>query len=689
MLPRELYAATGIEAFGVTRPANTVGGDLYDVIRRPDGRIVFALGDVAGKGSPAALLMALVVAMLRALVDEGLEPEELANRLNVQVSRHAPGIAVRDDGRWVPTIRDSGEPDVRERGPEPAGAPARVGQFEKLTEGGMALGMFEQCDLHAGLAHAGRRRRAGALQRWRHRSGEPLGRRLRRSGAAARDRAALVAGPEHARHVGPAGRRSACLGRKNRRRPHRPCGATPGAAAGGDVGRPCHLRPLRALIRPDRRGVGGKVVAARDPPMPLAAKGLRRHAAVLVLLAGVAALGDRGAMGAAVLRAQQGDGVRVLLSKVEAALGAGNRADFLAVSTLDPADGDVSAFLDRWFTPRTTRAVIAERDRQTMPDGGLRLVLEALTEAGNTGRLGTWILEIAPVPDGWRVRKVTASNPVEGLYRLELNATKQFHAKDLVVKAEDLELRLPAGEVFVAEAGGGTQRPCSSVAARWSFIRRPRPNGARSRSTAAAMSSGRRSRPRSSASAPVTHGQTLPAEQLSPRPSSRRSSPARERCSTKVSPSRSPSISADLSRDSWSLLPTTGDFLAEIATSKFGTLTYAHASNDEEDISLFDRLHKRNISVYTSAARLATRGPSLQRRRRRRIRRAGLPGGQHLPAGPQLDGGAHQADREGPRVRAQRADDSPGRVAGRPVGRRARSSAGCSPCASAGRTASS
>ena len=71
MLPSEIYTATGIEAFGVTRPANTVGGDLYDLIRRPDGRIVFALGDVAGKGSPAALLMALAVAMLRVLVDEG------------------------------------------------------------------------------------------------------------------------------------------------------------------------------------------------------------------------------------------------------------------------------------------------------------------------------------------------------------------------------------------------------------------------------------------------------------------------------------------------------------------------------------------------------------------------------------------------------------------------------------------
>ena len=43
----------------------------------PDGRLVIALGDVAGKGSPAALLMALTLAMLRTLVDEGLAPDEL------------------------------------------------------------------------------------------------------------------------------------------------------------------------------------------------------------------------------------------------------------------------------------------------------------------------------------------------------------------------------------------------------------------------------------------------------------------------------------------------------------------------------------------------------------------------------------------------------------------------------------
>ena len=70
MLPRGAFHASGVEAFGMTRPANTVGGDFYDIQKLPDGRVLLALGDVAGKGSPASLLMALLLAMMRTLVDE-------------------------------------------------------------------------------------------------------------------------------------------------------------------------------------------------------------------------------------------------------------------------------------------------------------------------------------------------------------------------------------------------------------------------------------------------------------------------------------------------------------------------------------------------------------------------------------------------------------------------------------------
>ena len=88
----------------------------------PDGRIVLALGDVAGKGSPAALLMALLLAMLRTLVDEGLETSRLLERLNVQVARHARR---RDSSRssTASTIRATDAAVRERRSPSAARAP--------------------------------------------------------------------------------------------------------------------------------------------------------------------------------------------------------------------------------------------------------------------------------------------------------------------------------------------------------------------------------------------------------------------------------------------------------------------------------------------------------------------------------------------------------------------------------------
>ena len=109
----------------MSRPANTVGGDFYDILPLDDGRLVVALGDVAGKGSPAALLMALLLAMLRTLVDERLEPADLMTRLNVQVCRHAPGIAVHH--AVLRRVRAADRlADLRQRRPHAAAAAARA-----------------------------------------------------------------------------------------------------------------------------------------------------------------------------------------------------------------------------------------------------------------------------------------------------------------------------------------------------------------------------------------------------------------------------------------------------------------------------------------------------------------------------------------------------------------------------------
>src|SRR6186713_1710306 len=90
MLPEGTWSGAGVQAFGLTQPANTVGGDFYDILPQPDGTVLLALGDVAGKASPAALLMALLLAILRTLVDENLPLPALVHRLNLQVARHAP-----------------------------------------------------------------------------------------------------------------------------------------------------------------------------------------------------------------------------------------------------------------------------------------------------------------------------------------------------------------------------------------------------------------------------------------------------------------------------------------------------------------------------------------------------------------------------------------------------------------------
>jgi sigma-B regulation protein RsbU (phosphoserine phosphatase) len=128
-----------------------VGGDFYDILPLPDGRVLFALGDVSGKGSPAALLMALLLAMMRTLVDEGLEGAALAARLNAQLVKHAPRsrfitlfVAVFHPG--------TGEMVFVNAGQNPPLLRHRDGTYARLREGGMALGMFELAAYTAGTA---------------------------------------------------------------------------------------------------------------------------------------------------------------------------------------------------------------------------------------------------------------------------------------------------------------------------------------------------------------------------------------------------------------------------------------------------------------------------------------------------------------------------------------------------------
>jgi serine phosphatase RsbU (regulator of sigma subunit) len=95
MLPPKLPQLPGIEIGARMLPAQEVGGDFYDVFTLDDGRVGLAVGDVCGKGVPAALYMALASSLLRAEAVRSATPEEAVHHLNRHLSsRGADGLFV-------------------------------------------------------------------------------------------------------------------------------------------------------------------------------------------------------------------------------------------------------------------------------------------------------------------------------------------------------------------------------------------------------------------------------------------------------------------------------------------------------------------------------------------------------------------------------------------------------------------
>ena len=81
MLPHVFPRRRDIDIYAMMTPAKEVGGDLY-AYALIDDLLYFCVGDVSGKGVPAALFMAEVTRMFRTLVDGRLQPNVIATRLN-------------------------------------------------------------------------------------------------------------------------------------------------------------------------------------------------------------------------------------------------------------------------------------------------------------------------------------------------------------------------------------------------------------------------------------------------------------------------------------------------------------------------------------------------------------------------------------------------------------------------------
>ena len=90
LLPAEAPAVAGLDLAGYNAACRTVGGDYYDFLAYPDGRIGIVIADVAGKGMPAALVMASLQAKVQALADTPGDTAEMLGRLNRGIAGACP-----------------------------------------------------------------------------------------------------------------------------------------------------------------------------------------------------------------------------------------------------------------------------------------------------------------------------------------------------------------------------------------------------------------------------------------------------------------------------------------------------------------------------------------------------------------------------------------------------------------------
>jgi len=89
-LPKDVPTLPGWKLTPYYRPAREVGGDFYDFLPLEDGRLGLVIGDVTGKGVPAALVMATVHTMLRSTAQGIISPGEVLARVNDLLSAEIP-----------------------------------------------------------------------------------------------------------------------------------------------------------------------------------------------------------------------------------------------------------------------------------------------------------------------------------------------------------------------------------------------------------------------------------------------------------------------------------------------------------------------------------------------------------------------------------------------------------------------
>ena len=91
ILPEQLERVPGFSIESAYVPAQQVGGDFYQILPAPEGSLLLVIGDVAGKGLPAAMLVSVLVGAIRGVTEYTAEPAELLANLNQRLVGRVAG----------------------------------------------------------------------------------------------------------------------------------------------------------------------------------------------------------------------------------------------------------------------------------------------------------------------------------------------------------------------------------------------------------------------------------------------------------------------------------------------------------------------------------------------------------------------------------------------------------------------
>ena len=141
LLPKQIPQIPGREVFGSWQPASAVGGDYFDALKFTDARVALCIGDVVGKGMPAALLMSNLQAAVKAFASESMPPRDLCAKVNRVICSNIAAnkfitffYCLHDAARKLLIYANAGH-----------NAPIlmrRDGSYLRLHEGGVVLGVF-------------------------------------------------------------------------------------------------------------------------------------------------------------------------------------------------------------------------------------------------------------------------------------------------------------------------------------------------------------------------------------------------------------------------------------------------------------------------------------------------------------------------------------------------------------------